>query len=481
LVFSSHIFLHYFLPTVLLVYFSLPWVLQIIPKFEKGHITQWQNAWLLVASLVFFGWWSWRYVPLMLCVTGVNYLAGAWIAKPTASQKSRRMALVIAVITSLANLSVFKYFGFFQTNLNGVLANLEFPEFALWEFVLPLGISFYTFQAITYTVDVYRGDAKPAESLTDFFCYIAFFPQLVAGPIIRYQTIADQLKDRRHSTDLFASGVQLFILGLAKKVLLANPWGRVADLAFSANSLNSVDAWFGAVAYAFQLYFDFSGYSDMAVGLARMFGFHFPRNFDAPYRATSITDFWRRWHISLSTFLRDYLYKPLGGNRRGSTRTYANLLVVMVLGGLWHGAGWTFVVWGAYHGLLLAFERSPFGKKSLDACPKVLRILVTLVLVMIGWVVFRAASLPDAIHYLSVMFSFSEPDGYLNFLSAQFYTRGHLLLLAISIFVVAQPRQAYDSSQTISWLKVIASLILLFASLTALAGQAANPFIYFQF
>ena len=237
------------------------------------------------------------------------------------------------------------------------------PHRRVLAIALPIGISFYTFHALSYTIDVYRGTAPPVRSFIDFACYIALFPQLVAGPIIRYNTVADQLVSRSHTWEKFASGVTLFILGFAKKILLANPMGRVADAAFDAQSLSAPDAWFGALAYAFQIYFDFSGYSDMAIGLGRMIGFEFLKNFDSPYQAESITDFWRRWHISLSTFLRDYLYIPLGGNRKGPRRTYVNLIVVMLLGGLWHGANWTFVAWGAYHGILLAFERFR-GKRS---------------------------------------------------------------------------------------------------------------------
>ena len=327
----------------------------------------------------------------------------------------------------------------------------------------------------------YRGTAPPVRSFIDFACYIALFPQLVAGPIIRYNTVADQLVCRSHTWEKFGSGVTLFILGFAKKVLLANPMGRVADAAFHAQSLAAPDAWFGAVAYTFQIYFDFSGYSDMAIGLGRMIGFEFLKNFDSPYQAESITDFWRRWHISLSTFLRDYLYIPLGGNRKGSRRTYVNLVVVMLLGGLWHGANWTFVAWGAYHGFLLAFERFRGKRSPYQQWPRPVRVAATFVLVLISWVLFRSANLHEAMNYLGAMIGQGGSGSGMLLMPALLYTQGTLLIMAIGAVVVAWPIQAHEWSREVTWPKAMLVHPLFCASLLAMFSQSFNPFLYFQF
>ncbi|HQO35823.1 MAG TPA: MBOAT family O-acyltransferase, partial [bacterium] len=342
MIFTSHIFIFYFLPLVLLIYYALP---------AK------RNFFLLVASYIFYGWWDPRFVLLMFLATFVNYLCGRMITASPVGSPKRYPPLLASVVICLSMLGFFKYFMFMQNNLNFLLKVLGSEAFSIYQVTLPIGISFYIFQSLSYTVDVYRGDSPPVRTFWDFACFVALFPQLIAGPIVRYNTVADQLVYREHNLNKFTSGAALFILGFAKKLFLANMIGQAADAAFGAETLTTLDAWFGVIAYAFQIYFDFSGYSDMAIGLGRMFGFEFPRNFNAPYLADSITDFWRRWHISLSTFLRDYLYIPLGGNRVGPRRTYINLTLVMLLGGLWHGASWVFVIWGAYHGLFLAFER----------------------------------------------------------------------------------------------------------------------------
>ncbi|UCG88352.1 MAG: MBOAT family protein, partial [Gemmatimonadota bacterium] len=343
------------------------------------------------------------------------------------------------------------------------------------------GISFYTFQALSYTIDVYRGTAPPARSPVDFACYIGLFPQLVAGPIVRYHTVAEQLVRRSHTWEKFSSGVALFVLGFAKKILLANPMGHAANAAFNAQELTTLDAWFGAVAYALQIYFDFSGYSDMAIGLGRMIGFRFMKNFDSPYLAESIIDFWRRWHISLSSFLRDYLYIPLGGNRKGPWRTYLNLAIVMLLGGLWHGANWTFVAWGAYHGVLLAFERT-LGKRSLyHGLPRPMRIAATFVLVLFSWVLFRSANLEQAMDYIGVMLGAGSSDACALLLSAQLYTQGTLLIAGVSSLIIILPIQAYGWSDSITWPKAPMLGGAFFLSLMVMCGQSFNPFLYFQF
>jgi alginate O-acetyltransferase complex protein AlgI len=348
--------------------------------------------------------------------------------------------------------------------------------------VLPIGISFYTFHSLTYIIDLYRGHATPAKSFTDFSAFVALFPDLVAGPIIRYKTLAAQLVSREHTLSRFASGTLIFMIGFAKKTLLANPAGDVADAVFNTAGPLPLDAWVGVLAYAFQIYFDFCGYSDMAVGLGRMLGFEFLKNFDAPYRAESITEVWRRWHISLSSVLRDYLYLPLGGNRGGPARTYGNLAVVMLLGGLWHGAKWNFIVWGAYHGLLLAFERWR-GKQSLYATlPHAVRIGLTFVLMLFSWVLFRASNLGAAWSYFGAMAGVTPTADTAPLLAASLYTPYRFLVLGLCAVLVFQPLQAHDwALHPMTWRRVTLVLPLFILSLMVLYSQSFNPFLYFQF
>ena len=466
MVFTSQIFVFYFLPAVLAAYYLLP-----------GK----RNVFLLAASYVFYGWWNPRFVLLMLLVTAANYVCGEVIAGSPDRPHRRRAALTASVIISLGTLAFFKYFVFLQVNLNGALTFFGSEPFSVWHVVLPVGISFYVFQSLSYTVDVYRGQSPPVRSFFDFACFVALFPQLIAGPIVRYNTVADQLVSRTHTLDKFSSGAALFILGFAKKVLLANMIGPVADAVFEARSPGMLDAWFGVTAYAFQIYFDFSAYSDMAIGLGRMLGFEFPRNFNGPYRAESITDFWRRWHISLSTFLRDYLYIPLGGNRLGPRRTYVNLALVMLLGGLWHGAQWTFIVWGAYHGLLLILERR-LGKQPIYArLPRPVRIAITFVLVLFAWVLFRSTDIEGAGQYFAAMFGLAEPGGGSLLLPAEIYTRGTLLIMATCALFSFGRLQAFDWVERLTWPKAIILTVLFYYSLMTMFVQSFNPFLYFQF
>jgi alginate O-acetyltransferase complex protein AlgI len=480
MVFTTYIFVFYFLPLVLATYLVLSRLGRGAGISPRG-LSLAQNSLLLLASYIFYGWWNPWFVLLMFAVTVVNYGCGLLAGRPGAGPRLRFCAVTAAIVASLSALAFFKYFMFFQANLNEVLRWLGADTVRVLEIVLPVGISFYTFHALSYTIDVYRGTAPPARSLVDFACYIALFPQLVAGPIIRYNTVADQLVGRDHTWDKFSSGVMLFVLGFSKKVLLANPMGRVADAAFGAQALATPDAWFGVVAYAFQIYFDFSGYSDMAVGLGRMIGFQFLKNFDSPYHAENITDFWRRWHISLSTFLRDYLYIPLGGNRKGPARTYVNLVLVMLLGGLWHGANWTFIAWGAYHGTLLAGERL-LGKRSLyRSLPRLVRVATTFILVLFSWVLFRSATIGEALDYFRTMFGGGATSDGAMLLGAQLYTRGSLMLMAGCALIVAWPVQAHDWSKTITWPKALLVHPLFCASLMVMFSQSFNPFLYFQF
>jgi alginate O-acetyltransferase complex protein AlgI len=469
MVFTSYIFVFYFLPLILAGYYALP-----------GR-SAWRNPWLLFASYVFYGWWDPWFVLLMLFITAVNFACGRLVSRPAVEARRRWWVLAITVSVSLGLLGFFKYWVFLQVNLNRVLEWLGRYPLPVWQVGLPIGISFYVFHALSYSVDVYRGTAPAARSFADFACYIALFPQSVAGPIIRYNTIAHDLREREHTLHRFASGAVLFMLGFAKKVLIANPIGAVADAAFGAQELDTAAAWFGVLAYAFQIYFDFCGYSDMAVGLGRLFGFEFMKNFDAPYHADSITDFWRRWHISLSSFLRDYLYVPLGGNRRGVARTYVNLAVVMLLGGLWHGANWTFIVWGAYHGMLLIAERWAGRKPAYQRLPRPVRVGLTFVLVLGSWVWFRAESLPAAIAYFGAMFGRGGSTPVTAMLGARLYTTGALVHMAIAALLLCSPRQAHDWSERVTWPEAILVPPVFATALLVMFAQTASPFLYFQF
>ena len=468
MVFTTHIFVFYFLPLFLLVYYSLP--------------SRWRNTWITWGSYVFYGWWEPWFVLLMLFTTVMDFTWGNVITRPGATQAQRKGAVIACVVTNLSLLGFFKYYMFAAETLNQMLETMGARPFAVMTVILPIGISFYTFHSLTYIIDLYRGDARTAKSLSGFSAFVALFPTLVAGPIIRYKTLAEQLGEREHTVTRFASGVTIFIIGFAKKILLANPCGQVADAVFGAAGPGVLDSWVGAVAYAFQIYFDFCGYSDMAVGLARMLGFEFPRNFDAPYRSESITELWRRWHISLSSVLRDYLYYALGGNRKGEGRTLFNLAVVMVLGGMWHGAKWTFVVWGAFHGLLLVLERWNEKKSFYHWLPRAGRIAMTFLIMLFSWVLFRADSLTLAMEYFRSMFGLSSPSEVSALLGALIYTPYHLLVLGICALLVFQPLQAHDwALLPVTWRRVAVIVPLFVFALMAMYTQAFNPFLYFQF
>lgn len=468
MVFTTHIFLCYFLPLFLGVYFLLP--------------RAWRNLWITLASYVFYGWWEPWFVCLMMFTTVMDFTWGKVITRPGATQAQRKLAVVACVVTNLGFLGFFKYYLFAAENLNHLLAVVGAEQFRVLKVILPIGISFYTFHSLTYIIDLYRGHATPAKSFTDFSAFVALFPDLVAGPIIRYKTLAQQLAFRIDTLPRFASGVLIFMLGFGKKILLANPMGHVADATFNASSPLPLDAWVGVLAYAFQIYFDFCGYSDMAVGLGRMLGFEFPRNFDGPYRAESITDLWRRWHISLSSVLRDYLYFPLGGNRKAPTRTYFNLAVVMLLGGLWHGAKWNFVVWGAYHGLFLCYERWRGKQTVYEALPRQVRIGLTFVLVLFSWVLFRADNLTAAWQYFGCMFGVGPVADTAPLLAASLYTPYRVLVLFLCAFLVFQPFQAHDWAQRpITWPRVALATPVFVLGVMAMYSQSFNPFLYFQF
>ncbi|MDJ0841184.1 MAG: MBOAT family protein [Acidobacteriota bacterium] len=483
MVFSSSIFLFYFLPAVLGLYY-------LAPRRVK-HLV------LTLCSYFFYGWTNPLFVFLMLASTLVDYICGLVISgahpwrgpepqtlEPGTRTRRQRIAMWVSICTNLSLLGFFKYFNFGVDAYNDLMIALGWHSAAwdhFWRITLPLGISFYTFQSMSYAIDVYRGEAKAVRNLTDFACYVAMFPQLVAGPIIRYREVANQLAERAHTMEKFARGVAFFALGLAKKILLANPCGQLADAAFDAGSVSMVDAWFGAFGYAFQIYFDFSGYSDMAIGLGLMLGFVFPKNFDQPYLSRSITELWQRWHLSLSHFLRDYLYISLGGNRKGKVRTYANLAVVMLLGGLWHGASWNFVIWGGIHGGMLAFERS-MGKDSLYRnLPDPVKMLLTFLITTLAWVFFRAADLPSAVTYLAAMFGMTQTQPGADLLAGFLYQPYFLICMAVSAYVVWACRDTWDFTRRITPATAAWSFFLLVLSLVVMVTQSYNPFIYFIF
>jgi alginate O-acetyltransferase complex protein AlgI len=469
MVFSSYLFLFYFLPAALVLYYASP---------PRGR-----HLILTLFSYIFYGWANPLFTPLLLLSTGIDYIAGGVIVGAPRSARART-ALIVSLGGNLALLGFFKYFNFGAENIAALAEWLNLPALGLdgvLRVTLPLGISFYTFQSMSYTIDVYRGDATPARSFIDFACFVSMFPQLVAGPIIRYTEIADQLRSRTHTVAKFGRGLVFLAVGLSKKVLIANPCGKIADLAFEAGSREPLDAWYGATAYAFQIYFDFSGYSDMAVGLGLMLGFVFMKNFDAPYRSQSITEFWRRWHISLSTWLRDYLYVPLGGSRKGRRRTYVNLFIVMLLGGLWHGAAWNFVVWGALHGSLLALERIG-GKAALyQRLPAGARVAVTFGIVLITWVFFRAPDLSTAGRYLGDMAGLGVPGGGAALLGGIVYQPYYLLTFLTAAAIVWTAPQTWEWAQSLNPRKAVAATALMLLSIVALTTQAYNPFIYFIF
>jgi alginate O-acetyltransferase complex protein AlgI len=484
MVFSTHLFVFWFLPLALAVYYLTP---------RRGR-----HLGLTLLSYLFYGWANPAFTILMAFSTVVDYLCGLalvgglprpWRARLEPLEpgglrtRGQKAALGVSVVTNLALLGFFKYFNFGVDSWNAVAESLGLSGLGLettLRVTLPLGISFYTFQSMSYTIDVYRGKAVPLRDFIDFACYVSLFPQLVAGPIVRFQEIADQLVARTHGWAKMARGAAFLSLGMAKKVLLANPCGKVADTAFEAGGLTAPDAWTGLFAYSFQIYFDFSGYSDMAIGLGLMLGFVLPKNFDSPYKAISITDFWRRWHLSLSTWLRDYLYLPLGGNRKGPARTYVNLALVMLLGGLWHGASWNFVLWGGWHGLLLAAERA-FGKRPLYArLPAAARRVITFLLVTVAWVPFRAPDLATTGRYLGDLLGVGPAGGgaLISGLIYRPYYLGAVLLAAGIAFALPQ---TWDWTRRLPAWKAALCLGLFWLSLVALTTQEFNPFIYFIF
>lgn len=466
MVFSSTIFLCVYLPLVLLGYYICP---------KKG-----KNLFLLIVSLIFYAWGEPKYVFLMIFSILVNYVFGLLMDKHRENKKRLKLLLAISVIIDLGLLSVFKYTDFIITNINSVFG----AGFDLLNIALPIGISFYTFQAMSYTIDVYRDDVRVQRNLIDFGMYITMFPQLIAGPIVRYSDVQDQLAERNVTTADFSEGIMRFVVGLGKKVLLANQMGAVWTQIYAlGGDISALMAWTGAAAYTFQIYFDFSGYSDMAIGLGRMFGFKFPENFRYPYESVSITDFWRRWHITLSTWFKEYLYIPLGGNRRGLARQALNLLIVWTLTGFWHGAGWNFVMWGLYYFAILFIEKL-FLLKALDKLPRLFRHAYALLLIVIGWVIFASDDVSVMLPYLGSMFGANGALGGMDVYTL--LTRAALMVICCvastelprRMFVTAAGKMNEKAAFTV---KSVLTLALLALSVVFLIGDSYNPFLYFRF
>ena len=468
MLFSSIVFLFTFLPVTLLVYYLVP-----------GRL---KNIVLLLASLVFYAWGEPVYVILMVLSILFNYVSGIDIERNLENPFKAKQSLVIAVAVNLLILGFFKYYGFLIESLNAVLpVELPYKELAL-----PIGISFYTFQTLSYIIDVYRGKVQVQKNLISFGVYVTMFPQLIAGPIVKYSDVEMQLRDRNITMEKFGDGAIYFVRGLAKKVLIANMTGlvftKVSAITFSEMSV--LTAWIGGIAYTFQIYFDFSGYSDMAVGLGKMLGFEFMKNFDYPYLSKSITEFWRRWHISLGTWFREYVYIPLGGNRKGKEQTILNLMIVWFLTGLWHGASWNFVMWGMYYGILLIIEKFMIGDR-LEKVPGMFRHLYSLLFVMIGWVFFFSPTLGFAWKYLGVMFGVGA--------KTVVDSMGiYLLITNLALFAIAAVgstakvheifgRIVYGGYKVRAVLACVIYAGMFLLSIAYLVTETYNPFLYFRF
>jgi alginate O-acetyltransferase complex protein AlgI len=450
-----------------------------------------------LVSLLFYAWGEVFYVGVMIASIISNYIIGKLIFKSqneNDNPRFSRICLGLGVTINIALLISFKYANFVTNNLNAILTDTGFPAIQLEPIHLPLGISFFTFQAISYIVDVYRKEVRAQNDVYNLALYISLFPQLIAGPIVRYHDVASQIIDRTHSVDLFASGVQRFIIGLAKKMLIANPLGEVADNVFvlSGNELTMQLAWIGILSYTLQIYFDFSGYSDMAIGLGRMFGFRFLENFNYPYISKSLREFWKRWHISLSTWFRDYVYIPLGGNRVSTLRVYLNLLIVFLLTGIWHGASWNFVVWGLFHGFFLASEHMGFSN-LLNRLWRPIQHLYVVVVIIASWVLFRSETLTQAMDYFNAMTNISNWDTtsfqYAQVIPNEFifiFITGLIFSLPIYTWLKYQLANSSEKSALIIAFPVFFSRLFFLSALLSLsvlkiASSTYNPFIYFRF
>lgn len=475
MVFSSSIFLFWFLPIFLGVYFLVD--------------RRYKNAVALLASLIFYGFGSPKFLLVLLLSITIDFFLVRQIDK-NEDAKRRKLFLVLSVILNIGLLAYFKYANFFVDNFNAILSAIGTAPVRWTKVVLPIGISFFTFQKMSYSIDVYRKTSAPLKNITDYALFIMLFPQLIAGPIVRYNEIADQITDRsaNETVDNRILGFYRFVIGLAKKMLIANIMAEYVDQVFAlpTTEIGLSTAWLGILAYTFQIYFDFSGYSDMAIGIGRMMGFKFPENFNNPYISQSVSEFWKRWHITLGSWMMDYLYIPLGGNRKGKGRTYLNLWIVFFLSGLWHGAAWTFVAWGAFHGLFIVMDKM-FWHKASQKIGKIPRVLITFVIVMIGWVMFRADTISYAVQYVGAMFGANGSTPAL-FVNSQFVVT-MIIAAFFSFFALTKAgdkalefffnRKAYNTGQYI-WVGLIIIILLVLSASFILKGSF-NPFIYFRF
>lgn len=463
MVFSSLEFLFSYFAVTMLLYFIVPF--------------KWRNAVLFAVSLFFYGWGEPLYVFLMLATILVDYICGYFVDKHrVVNQKKARTYMVVAIVINIALLAFFKYFNFFIDNINGIFS----LEIEVLEISLPIGISFYTFQALSYVIDIYRNDATVQKNFVSFGTYVTLFPQLIAGPIVRYQDVDNELRSRPHNLVMLSSGIRTFVCGVAKKVLLANAAGAVFESLRTTDA--ALGAWIGIIFYSFQIYFDFSGYSDMAIGLGKMMGFTFRENFFYPYISKSITDFWRRWHISLGTWFREYVYIPLGGNRKGRGRMYFNIFVVWFLTGFWHGAAWNFILWGLYYCVILVIEKT-FLLKWLKKVPSPIAHVYSLILILFGWWLFVFDDMSMGIGYLSVMFG--QSGTFTNGIINQTLLSNLVLLVILVVASTPLPKRLYyklyEKYNSARWIFAVVTVAALFICTAYLVDSSYNPFLYFRF
>ena len=462
MVFTSINFLYYFLPTVLILYF-------IVPKKYK-------NLLLLISSLLFYFYGEPKYIILMIIEIVLAYFEARLIEK----YKSKEI-FIFSIFIHVLLLCIFKYTNFLITNINGIFNT----NISLLNIVLPIGISFYTFQIISYLVDVYKEKVKAQKNFISLATYVSLFPQLIAGPIVRYETINDELDNRKQTFNDFSSGISRFIIGLSKKVLIANILGELCNIFILSNEKTVLFYWIYGISYSLQIYFDFSAYSDMSIGLGRMFGFHFMENFDYPYISKSITEFWRRWHISLSSWFKDYVYIPLGGSREGTFKLIRNILIVWLLTGLWHGSEWTFVIWGMFIGILLVIEKLLLNK-YIEKLPSIVRRIYTLFIIMISFIIFSGSNINESFNNIVGLFNFSNP--FINKFTIH-YLKDYGLVLIIAIFLstpilkntIIKLKENKKINNIINILDIIVLLILLVIVTSYLIDSSYNPFLYFRF
>jgi len=477
-VFSSPIFLFCFLPVALLLYYVAPATLK--------------NIVLLIISLLFYAWGEAGYVSVMLVSIGLNYVSGLLIFKYQENKFISTLYLLLSLILNIGILVYFKYYNFILDNIDSLFTDVKISHNQQESIHLPLGISFFTFQAISYIVDVYRKEVPAQKNILSLGLYISLFPQLIAGPIVRYHDIAAQIKDRLHSIDVFSSGVTRFIYGLSKKILIANPLGSLADSVFSLSSdeLTFSIAWIGVFAYALQIYFDFSGYSDMAIGLGRMFGFRFLENFNYPYISRSLREFWKRWHISLSTWFRDYVYIALGGNRVPTWRVYINLFIVFMLTGIWHGASWNFLLWGLFHGFFITCEHAGFNK-ILERLWKPIQHCYLISVILFSWVLFRSEDIDYAINYMGAMLDIDnmsltrfQIERLINNETIIVFLVGGILSMPLYRLIhqkLFEFQRKNNGVFLVSAFQVFVPVILMVLSIVKVSSSTYNPFIYFRF